>query len=255
MRCLKTEIPQSINTIRFLVTILGTIFVLLISCSGNLITLFRSTDLLNFNTHIDLIMSAMGGEAIALALPIISALPYTTAYVDDTKSGYIKVYLSRIGVERYVISKALSCALSGGLAILMGAVVSYILLALMLLPIEAAPTIVSSADKVKSLSPIWGKFALLFASGCFWSMVGLMLASVTKSRYMAYIGPFVVCYILIILYERYFDFLYVLYPREWLNPSDKWVLGAWGVAILLIVLTGVIGCIFAYWARRQLVQE
>ena len=82
-----------------------------------------------------------------------------------------------------------------------------------------------------------------------------MLASVTKSRYMAYIGPFVVCYILIILYERYFDFLYVLYPREWINPSDKWVLGSWGVAILLIVLTGVIGCIFAYWARRQLVQE
>lgn len=255
MRCLKTEILQAINTIRFPVTILGTIFVLLISCLENLITLFRSTDLLNFNTHIDLIMSAMGGEATALALPILAALPYTTEYVDDTKSGYIKVYLSRIGVDRYVASKALSCALSGGLAILMGAVISYILLALLLLPMEAAPTIVSGADKVKSISPISGKFALIFASGCFWSMVGLMLASVTKSRYMAYIGPFVVCYILIILYERYFNFLYVLYPREWLNPSDKWVLGAWGVAILLIVLTGVIGCIFAYWARRQLVQE
>lgn len=255
MSCLKNETIQAINTIRFLIAILGTIIVLLISCLGNLITLFRSTDLLNFNTHIDLIMSAMGGEAIALALPIISALPYTTAYVDDTKSGYIKVHLPRIGVDRYVASKALSCALSGGLAILLGAVISYIILALLLLPMEAAPTIVTGADKVKSISPIWGKFALLFASGCFWSMVGLMLASVTKSRYMAYIGPFVVCYILIILYERYFDFLYVLYPREWLNPSDKWVLGAWGVAILLIVLTGVIGCIFAYWARRQLVQE
>lgn len=255
MRCLKTEILQAINTIRFLVTILGTIFVLLIYCSGNLITLFRSTDLLNFNMHIDLIMLAMGGEAMALALPILATLPYTTAYVDDTKAGYIKVYLPRIGVDRYVASKALSCALSGGLAILLGAVISYILIALLLLPIEVAPTIVSGADKVKSISPIWGKFALIFASGCFWSMVGLMLASVTKSRYMAYTGPFVVCYILIILYERYFDFLYVLYPREWLNPSDKWVLGPWGVAILLIILTGVIGCIFAYWARRQLVQE
>ena len=255
MRCLKTEILQAINTIRFPVTILGTIFVLLITCLENLVNLFRSIDLLSFNTHIDLIVSARGGEAIALAMPIISALPYTTAYVDDTKSGYIKVYLPRIGVDRYVVSKALSCALSGGLAILIGAVISYILLALLLLPMETAPTIVGGADKVKSLSPIWGGFALLFASGCFWSMVGLMLASITKSRYMAYIGPFVVCYILIILYERYFDFLYVLYPREWLNPSDKWVLGAWGVAILLIVLTGVIGCIFAYWARRQLVQE
>lgn len=255
MRYLKAAIQQATNTICFPVTILGTIFVLLISCSENLIALFRSTDLLSFNAHIDLIMSAMGGEATALALPILAALPYTTAYVDDTKSGYIKVYLSRIGVDRYVASKALSCALSGGLAILMGAVISYILLALLLLPMEAAPTIVSGAADVKNISPIWGKFALLFASGCFWSMVGLMLASVTKSRYMAYIGPFVVCYVLIILYERYFDFLYVLYPREWINPSDKWVLGAWGVAILLIVLTGVIGCIFAYWARKQLVQE
>lgn len=229
--------------------------ILILAITNDLILVYRNDYIMGFNYHEQLLLFSMGSETMALALPILATLPYTTAYVDDTKSGYIKVYLPRIGVDRYVVSKALSCALSGGLAVLLGAMIAYILLALLLLPMEAAPTIVSGAADVKNISPIWGKFALLFASGCFWSMVGLMLASVTKSRYMAYIGPFVVCYVLIILYERYFDFLYVLYPREWINPSDKWVLGAWGVAILLIVLTGVIGCIFAYWARKQLVQE
>lgn len=249
------QMRQLILSFRFSVAVLGWGLTLLLSDIYGLAPLFCRSELLLFGQHIEIAISTMSNETISLVLPILATLPYTTTYVDDIKSGYIKVYLPRIGVDRYVVSKTLSCALSGGLAILLGAVISYIILALLLLPMEAAPTIVTGADKIKSISPIWGKFALLFASGCFWSMVGLMLASVTKSRYMAYIGPFVVCYILIILYERYFDFLYVLYPREWLNPSDKWVLGAWGVAILLIVLTGVIGCIFAYWARRQLVQE
>lgn len=243
-------------SIKFLLAMTAMACVLLFSYfEKNVYSFAVASELLSFGEHDSIVLNNTGTNLTALVLPFLAALPYTTAYIDECKSGYIKMYISRISVNRYVVAKVLACALSGGLVIMLGAVVSYILLALMLLPIEAAPTIVSGADKVKSLSPIWGKFALLFASGCFWSMVGLMLASVTKSRYMAYIGPFVVCYILIILYERYFDFLYVIYPREWLNPSDKWVLGAWGVAILLIVLTGVIGCIFAYWARRQLVQE
>lgn len=255
MRKLYTELNRAILSWSFIISTSGIVVILSFVTIEDISNILFETSFLVYNFHVQLAISAMGSEAIALALPILAALPCTTAYVDDIKSGYIKVYLPRIGVDRYVASKALSCALSGGLTILLGTVIAYIIFALVLLPMEAAPTIVGGADKVKSISPIWGKFALLFASGCFWSMVGLMLASVTKSRYMAYIGPFVVCYVLIILYERYFDFLYVLYPREWINPSDKWVLGAWGVAILLIVLTGVIGCIFAYWARKQLVQE
>lgn len=255
MRKLYTELNRAILSWSFIISTSGIVVILSFVTIEDISNILFETSFLVYNFHVQLAISAMGSEAIALALPILAALPCTTAYVDDIKSGYIKVYLPRIGVDRYVASKALSCALSGGLTILLGTVIAYIIFALVLLPMEAAPTIVGGADKVKSISPIWGKFALLFASGCFWSMVGLMLASVTKSRYIAYIGPFVVCYILIILYERYFDFLFVLYPREWINPSDKWVLGYWGVAILLIVLTGVIGCIFAYWARKQLVQE
>lgn len=255
MRKLYTELICAIFSWRFCLSALGIVFIFSVATIDNICSVRFEPSFLFYNYHTQLAISAMSSESMALALPIMAGGPYTTAYVDDTKSGYIKAYLPRIGVDRYVTCKALSCALSGGLSILLGAVISHIILALLLLPMEAAPTVVSGVDKVKSISPIWCKFALLFASGCFWSMVGLMLASVTKSRYMAYIGPFVVCYMLIILYERYFDFLYVLYPREWLNPSDKWVLGAWGVAILLIVLTGVLGCIFAYWARRQLVQE
>ena len=256
MRSLVSIIRQSIWSFRFLVAILGTVLLLLLSCTEGLVQSFRTAELIAFEWHTELIISAMGGDGMSLALPFLAALPFTTAFIDDIKSGFIKVYLPRSGLNQYIFGKAIACAISGGLAILLGTLLAYVIVALVVLPIEVIPTVVVGTEKPPwSPPPIWGEFAMLFGSGCFWSLVGLLLASLTNSRYMAYAGPFVVCYVLIILYERYFDSLYVLYPREWLNPSELWVLGAWGVAILLIVLSGVLGCIFAFWARRKLVLE
>ena len=69
---------------------------------------------------------------------------------------------------------------------------------------------------------------------------------------MAYASPFVLFYVLIILYERYFDKLFVLYPREWLNPSSKWMFGKIGVAVLLIEFSVLMALAFAYAAKRRL---
>lgn len=247
---------QSLCTPRFLLAMLGTALLLLVSSIEGLVGAFRAAGLIAFGTHTEIMLCAMGGAGMALALPILSALPYTTAYIDDVKSGYYKAYLPRAGINRYVAGKAIACALSGGLAILLGVLLAYGAVSLALLPMEAAPMIVTGgAETAKGLSPVYGRCALLFASGCFWSLLGLLLSSLTGSRHLAYAGPFVICYLLIILYERYFDFLYVLYPREWLNPSGQWVLGAWGAAILLLVFSGAVGSIFAYWAKGRLVRE
>ena len=253
MRVIGTSIRQAVVSPRFLSAALGTFLILLFSLLEGLIEALRTAGLLAYGAHTQLLTDAMGAEGMALALPILAALPYATAVLDDVKSGYIKAYLPRAGAGRYAVGKALSCALSGGLALLAGVLLCFGASALLLLPKEAAP-LIGPGTAARPPSPFLLKCALLFGSGCFWSLTGLLLASLFKSRYLAYAGPFVACYALIILYERYFASLYVLYPREWLNPSALWAMGPYGAAALLLVLSGVVGCGFAYWASRKLVQ-
>ena len=91
---------------------------------------------------------------------------------------------------------------------------------------------------------------ILLSAGC-----AIGIGNVWKFPYMAGQGgggAFVLFYLLIILYERYFDKLFVLYPREWLNPSPRWVFGKVGVAVLLTEFSVLMALAFAYAAKRRL---
>lgn len=69
---------------------------------------------------------------------------------------------------------------------------------------------------------------------------------------MAYAAPFILYYVLIILCQRYFTWLYVLDPREWICAEKPWVGGLWGTLALLLELTGLCGAWFALTAKRRL---
>ena len=73
------------------------------------------------------------------------------------------------------------------------------------------------------------------------SLVGMLLSLWTFNRMMAWIGPFIVDYLLEIVYERYFDALKLLYPKEWLVMSWSWPLKDWGICLWLLLLAGMIG--------------
>ena len=154
------------------------------------------------------------------------------------KSGFIKAYLPRTTVDGYIMSRALACAASGGLALSLGILTAYGIAALLLLPLEAMRDYM--LEPPGYFRQLLETLVMFFASGAFWALVGLTFATLTNSRYMAYASPFVLFYLLVILYERYFDKLYILYPREWLNPSDRWVFGRIGVAVLLLELCALI---------------
>lgn len=241
---------QAMSTKGFWIASLGIAIIILFSCFDELFSAVRSNELRAAGAHMVLFFNALNAQGAMLVLPIFSSLPYTTAYVDDVKSGYIKQYLPRLGTKRYVWEKVATCLITGGLSSLIGIVIAYAILALLLLPGEVQGKLAKGV-----LIQLLQKLVLFFVSGSLWSSVGLLLASLTKSRYMAYAGPFVICYVLIIFYERYFNKIYVLYPREWLNPSDKWVFGAWGVVLLLLILSIALCCVFALWIQGKLVEE
>ena len=241
---------QAIFSRGFIISAAGTALILLLSSVQGILAGFRAEELLSPGFHSDLVMSALSSEAMALTLPILCALPYTASFIDDVKSGFIKEYLPRTTVSRYIAGKAAGCAVSGGLTLSLGIFITYGFAALMFLPMEAYP---KAGETVPNYFGNLMETALMFfASGAFWSLTGMTFAALTDSKYMAYASPFVLFYLLIILYERYFDKLFVLYPREWLNPSSRWVFGKIGVAVLLIEFSLLMALAFAYAAKRRL---
>ena len=106
---------QAIFSRGFIISAAGTALILLLSSVQGILAGFRSAELLSPGYHSDLIVGALSSEAMALALPILAALPYTASFIDDVKSGFIKEYLPRTTVPRYIAGKAVGCAVSGGL--------------------------------------------------------------------------------------------------------------------------------------------
>ena len=93
---------------------------------------------------------------------------------------------------------------------------------------------------------------LLFLNGGLWAVIGMTMSSIMESKYIAYASPFVMYYMLVIINERYFPDAYLIYPREWLVPSDLWPFGFLGPAILMIELAHIVAILFIFRAGRRL---
>ena len=181
---LTASLKQALLSLGFLIAFTGVVVVLLLAAFEDMLSAFRSAELLSPGFHSDLIMGALSSDAMALALPILAALPYTASFIDDVKSGFIKEYLPRTTVPRYIAGKAVGCAVSGGLTLALGIFIAYGFAALMFLPMEAYP---KPGETVPNYFGNLMETALMFfASEAFWSLTGLTFAALTNSKYMAY---------------------------------------------------------------------
>lgn len=248
---IKAYCRQAFSSPGFYLAAIGTMMLLIFGVFTNLITAFRSKDFLEAGFHISIIKQSISSDAMIMALPILAALPFTASYIEDLQSGYIKEVLPRTGFGSYLTGHLAACGLSGGIALISGILLTTGLSALVFLPMEAAPS--ADAETAFWLSSLWENLVLFFCSGAFWSIFGMTMAAVTKSKYMAYASPFIFYYALIILCERYFPELYVIYPKEWIQPHN-WASGTWGVVILLIEFTVLASGIFWYTASRRIKQ-
>ncbi|MBD5556952.1 MAG: hypothetical protein HDQ95_16810 [Roseburia sp.] len=158
-----------------------------------------------------------------MSVPVLAALPYATAWLDEYQSGFIKAYLPRCGVMSYIMGKFLACGISGGL-------------------LETAGCALYLIRRGESATEI--SLPLVFASGMLWAVLAAVLAAWSNSRYIAYGGGFVIYYLLVIVHERYFEGLYCLYPYEWLKPSHTWVFDEQGIMLLLGGIILILWCTY-----------
>ena len=248
-RTISSDIKRALSGKGFLTGVAGMMLVIALPSLEGIITVAQNGEALQNGYHAQLIMEALASDWVTLALPIFCALPYTSAFVDDIKSGFIKQYLPRSGIKPYIKGKLIACGLSGGLTLFTGIILAYGLSTLVFTPMELALTPEETAQPY--FAQLLMTAATLFFSGVFWSLAGFMFAALTMNRYMAYASPFILYYVLIILNERYFNDLYVLYPKEWLFPSDTWVMGGFGLILLLAELSAVACVGFTLVAKRR----
>ena len=216
---------------------------------------------------VQLVFTALSSDVVLLVLPILCALPFTAAFLDDYKSRFIRTYLPRAGKKNYVNAKVAATAISGGLTLFIGVILVFCLFALLFLPMETpaeAPEMsgyemqMAETDEAVDITAqqnfveLMSRAFVFFLCGCFWSLTGAWLATLTMSKYMAYASPFILYYVLVILSERYFKNLYVLNPQEWVNPVSDWVGGTWGVALFVTELIIAAGFLYGCIIERKL---
>lgn len=158
--------------------------------------------------------------------------------VDELRSGMVKGILSRVEKGRYLSSRALACMLAGGMESLASVCLLTGISLALLAPLEAAPE--QGMNQYENIRLILGLGSRYGCYGALWSLAGLWISMLTMNRLMAWIGPFIVNYLLIIIYERYFDLIRLLYPKEWLLAGWDWPLADGGICIWMLLLCGIL---------------
>lgn len=180
-----------------------------------------------------LILKSAGydSELYRMSVPLVCTLPYTCAWLDESRSGFTRLMLHRTSVFWYITGKFTACTVSGGLAELTASLLFVRISAEHALP-ENLP--------------------LIFLCGALWAGVSALLAAASGSKYPAYGGAFVLCYFLVILHERYWKANCFLDPFEWLSPQSSWPLGVSGVRMLLLSVILLTGLLYAVILERRI---
>ena len=135
---ISSDMRRAFTSKGFLIGAVGLVLVIALSSLEGIINAARSTTPLQNGFHGQIVMTALSSNWVTLAIPILCALPFTAAFVDDIKSGFIKQYLHRTNIKQYIKAKIIACGLSGGLVLLAGIITAYFLSYLVFTPMEFA---------------------------------------------------------------------------------------------------------------------
>ena len=233
-------------TSRWYISVLSTMIFVFVGSAKELIRVFHQETLLSAEYHMIFIKTALSSDAVTSLLPIVAALPFAGAYVDEIKSKFVRFYLIRSNYRYYILNRSLVCFLYGGGAAFLGGLLSWGISTLLFMPLEMA-----AEEGAISTVSIWPILVLLFLAGGLWAIAGMAISTFMESKYIAYASPFVMYYMLVILCERYIPDVFLLYPPNWTQP-DSWPYGVWGAAFFLLELTIAFGILFLIRAGRRL---
>lgn len=206
--------------------------------------LVKEQENINYGWTLGFITDTLKSDAALLVAPVLCAFPYASAMIDELRSGMIKAVLTRTDRRQYISSKAVACFVSGMVEEVASVGLLCVVVCIAFLPMEAAPE--QGINQNEMIRLLMGQICRYGCYGALWSVVGLAISLLAMNRLMAWVGPFIMNYLMIIVYERYFDGWQLFYPKEWLLREWEWPLSDAGICIWILML-----CLIVYVAILQ----
>ncbi len=243
-----SELERGIISHRFLICVIGCATMVIL---GSWDKFFLKKEViasgLSAGYHITMVCNVLKSETAVFVIPILSTLPYSGNFLEEYKSRFERLLLIRTDRKSYVISKILTTGLSSSMGILLGIGLILGALALVFRPME----VIDAKESGKLYMELFQYSLIVSLMGNLWGGLGALLGILYRNAYLAYGGPFLVNYLLIILFTRYFPKLYVLNPREWLLQEHYASTNPYVIIILLMELCMIAQLLegIAIWKR------
>ena len=247
MNIILLQLRRGFN-LRFLIVTLAATLLIFTSALKSILISLQLDDHFYHEYLNYLIVQALSSNTLSFFIPVLAGLPFSAMYLDDVRSKYVLFFLIRNSYRGYILGHCVACWLCGGSAVLLGALSAWGLTAIVF------PSLAQITENLQEPGvQIAMQLTLLFLNGGLWAVVGMTMSTVMESKYIAYCSPFIVYYLLIILYERYFPNAWLIYPKNWLNP-EIWPYGIGSAAMFLLELTFLCGLVFYVRGKRRLEQ-
>lgn len=208
---------------------------------------------------------SMGGAMgmVTYIMPLFAALPFSTGFCSDWNSGFAGLAAMRSGRRRYLVSKVIACAVSGGVAAAGG---TLLLIALSVLKFPHTEEVIANFIDVGDFYDILaipgaaglilyyaGAVVMQFLAGSFWAMTGLAFSAFCPNFLLTLCIP-------LAAYRLCLEAYYWLEFPMWLCPpllQDLTVeMGYWPTMLagagVFLALDALMGLIFALRADRRL---
>ena len=133
---------------------------------------------------------------LTLFIPIVAAFPFVTAFCSERNGGNLRLTVFRSGKARYCVGKFLSCAVSGGLAVMLGYII-YGIIIFPLFPLSLPAGQAAMAANVSAAEMAGGilrNTAGMFLYGAVSALPAFLLSSFIKNRYIIACVPFMLIY-------------------------------------------------------------
>ena len=166
-----------------------------------------------------------------LSLPLLSALPASSAVQKELSNGYVRPVVFRIGMKRYLLSRLFSLLISSMLAQLAAV--------LLFIPFSKIRFLMVDFSFMKVL-------ARMLTAGVF-ALLGSMGAVLTHDTACAYVMPMVLCFSLSLIRSRF------LPEKQFLDPV-RWLSGE-GFSVLIPGSLFVLSCfVFLFYITKKVKQ-
>lgn len=200
---IKSELKRAIFSKNSLIAFTITLIALLVEIFN---TLFSNggLDFSNFNTNYDspdVFLRCLGhGDSgiLCFIAPLLAALIFSTSYLSDKDSNFLKFIYTRMDKKKYIISRIIVTALSSGIVITAAMLLNLIIIVCMLgFKTNSESILLFSGSfaflyyKNKWLYIIYVIFNSFIFSAIF-SLLGLGLSPFINNKYLAFLCPFAI---------------------------------------------------------------